>query len=240
VQQMLRLEMARLKKQLAMMEKEKKAGRSEELPWKSSGSGFYLKGTTHIMTSLHVVEDAKMIQISFPSGERHRGRVVARDKNNDLAIVRLEGMRPKKKGFRIRFGARARIGERIHALGYPLGAEVSRNPSMVSGEVSAMTGMGDNISQFRMTAPINAGNSGGPILNARGELIGVAAAGLIKRGVEGVRFGVKASAAALILEQIAVVGKFDVQVEPKTPKRALTPPDIFEEFSPYVVMIEVR
>ena len=192
------------------------------------------------MTSLHVVSDAKTILVSFPTGERYRGRVVARDAGNDLAVVRLEGMRPTNQGFRVRFGARARarVGERVHAMGYPLGAEVSRNPSMDSGEVSAMTGMGDRISQFRMTAPINAGNSGGPIVNARGELVGISAAGLIKRGGEGVRFGVKASAAALILEQVAIVGNFNIEVRAK--KKILSPPDIFEKFSPYVVMIEVR
>jgi S1-C subfamily serine protease len=232
----LRKELAALKKKLEAIERRGMA----PLPWKSSGSGFYLRGSRHIMTSLHVVSGAKAIQATFPSGERYRGRVVARDKNNDLAVVRLEGMKPKKKGFQVRFGVRVRVGERVHALGYPLGSEVSRNPSMVSGEVSATTGMGDSISQFRMTAPINAGNSGGPILNAKGELIGVSASGLIKRGVEGVRFGVKASVAALVIDQVSMVGNFDVVVKAKKRDRPPTPPEIFEEFSPYVVMVEVR
>lgn len=232
----LRKELAALKKKLEAIERRGMA----PLPWKSSGSGFYLRGSRHIMTSLHVVSGAKAIQATFPSGERYRGRVVARDKNNDLAVVRLEGMKPMKKGFQVRFGVRVRVGERVHALGYPLGSEVSRNPSMVSGEVSATTGMGDSISQFRMTAPINAGNSGGPILNAKGELIGVSASGLIKRGVEGVRFGVKASVAALVIDQVSMVGNFDVVVKAKKRDRPPTPPEIFEEFSPYVVMVEVR
>ncbi|MFP6890398.1 MAG: trypsin-like peptidase domain-containing protein [Nitrospinota bacterium] len=232
----LRKELAALKKKLEAIERRGVA----PLPWRSSGSGFYLRGSRHIMTSLHVVSGAKAIQATFPNGERYRGRVVARDKNNDLAVVRLEGMKPKKKGFQVRFGVRVRVGERVHALGYPLGSEVSRNPSMVSGEVSATTGMGDSISQFRMTAPINSGNSGGPILNAKGELIGVSASGLIKRGVEGVRFGVKASAAALVIDQVSVVGNFDVVVKAKKRDRPPTPPEIFEEFSPYVVMVEVR
>ena len=85
-----------------------------------------------------------------------------RIKKNDLAVVELQKMRPRPDGFGFRFGVRVSVGERIHALGYPLGTRLSRKPSMVSGEISATTGMSDNISQFRTTAPINAGNSGGP------------------------------------------------------------------------------
>ena len=109
---------------------------------------------------------------------------------------------------------------------------------MVSGEISATTGMGDNLSQFRTTAPINAGNSGGPIVNDKGELVGVAVAGLVQRGVEGVRFGIKATAASLVLEQVSAMEKFDVQVRAR--KRKRSPSQIFRELSPYVVMIEVR
>ena len=75
-------------------------------------------------------------------------------------------------------------------------------------------------------------------MNEKGELVGVALAGLVQRGVEGVRFGVKAAAAALILGQVPAVEKFDVQVRVR--KRKQTPTEIFRELSPYVVMIEVR
>ena len=152
-------------------------------------------------------------------------------------MIELQKMRPRPDGFGFRFGVRVSVGERIHALGYPLGTRLSRKPSMVSGEICATTGMSDNISQFRTTAPVNAGNSGGPIVNEKGKLVGVALAGLVQRGVEGVRFGVKA-AAALILEQVPAVEKFDVQVRVR--KRKQTPTEIFRELSPYVVMTEVR
>jgi len=206
--------------------------------WRSSGSSFYLKGSTHIMTNFHVIEKARVIQVSFPKGRRYRGRVVAKDERNDLAVVKLLKMRPRRSGFGFRFGARVRVGERTHALGYPLGASLSRYPSMVSGEINATKGMGDNLSQFRTNANINKGNSGGPIVNDKGELVGVALAGLVQRGVEGVRFGIKATAASLVLEQVPAMEKFDVQVRAR--KRKRSPSKIFRELSPYVVMIEVR
>ncbi|ANS03892.1 serine protease [uncultured Mediterranean phage uvDeep-CGR2-AD3-C191] len=206
--------------------------------WRSSGSGFYLKSTTHIMTNFHVIDKAKVIQVSFPKGGRYRGRVVAKDERNDLAVIKLLKMKPRRSGFGFRFGARVRVGDKIHALGYPLGASLSRYPSMVSGEINATRGMGDNLSQFRTNANINKGNSGGPIVNDKGELVGVALAGLVQRGVEGVRFGIKATAASLVLEQVPAMEKFDVQVRAR--KRKRSPSQIFRELSPYVVMIEVR
>ena len=58
--------------------------------WRASGSGFYLKGTTHIMTNLHVVGSAKSVRVSFPEGESYTGIVIVRDANNDIAILTLQ------------------------------------------------------------------------------------------------------------------------------------------------------
>lgn len=129
-----------------------------------------------------------------------------------------------------------KMGEPIHALGHPLGPGLSRQPSMVSGTVSSTLGLEDDIARFRMTAPINPGNSGGPVVNARGQVIGVAAAGLVREGVEAVRFGIKASTAALILQQAQVTTAFDVVVSPAAGPRA--PDQIFSELAPAVVLID--
>ena len=207
--------------------------------WKSSGTGFLLRGTSHILTKFHVVQGASRVQVTFPSGEVYPGRVEARDANNDLAIVRLKGMSPKGGGFVPDLASRVEAGKRIHAIGYPLGAGLSRKPSIVSGQVSAETGLKDNIAQFRMTAPINEGNSGGPVINARGVLIGIASSGLVQQGVEAIRFATKISAASLLLGQTRLARKFSISVQPKEapPK---TPQAIFRKFSPYVVLIETR
>ena len=207
--------------------------------WRSSGSGFLLRGTSHILTSDHVVQGAKRIRVSFPSGESYPGRVVASDANNNLALVLLQGMRPRSGGFSPNFGAQVQPGERVHALGYPLGTRLSRRPSIVSGAVSAATGLGDNIAQFRMTAPINEGNSGGPVVTDQGVLVGVASAGLVQSGVENVRFGTKISAAMLLLQQARLARRFSVSVVPES-RKAMKAVEIFRKFSSYVVLIEVR
>lgn len=125
--------------------------------------------------------------------------MVAKDTNNDLALVFLQGVQPKGGGFVADPSAEVQASERIHVLGYTLGARLSRSPSIVSGQVNAATGLGDNIAQFRTNALFNEGDRGGPVINEFGKLIGIARAGLIRQGVEGIRFGIKLSAASLLL-----------------------------------------
>ena len=88
--------------------------------WRASGSGFYLKGTTHIMTNLHVVGSAKSVRVSFPEGESYTGIVIVRDANNDIAILTLLGMSAKQKGFYVNLGTEIKPGMAVHAIGYPL------------------------------------------------------------------------------------------------------------------------
>jgi S1-C subfamily serine protease len=201
------------------------------------GSGFILRNSNFVLTSYHVVKDRSRFTLHLPNGESFAGRVVGQDPTHDLALLELVGRTAKVGGLAVALTVRVRIGETVHAIGYPLGEALSRQPSLVSGQVSSLRGLGDELSQFRTTAPINPGNSGGPVLNQQGQVIGIAAAGLVRSEVEAVRFVVKASAAATLLEQAVAATPFDIAVVPTGP----LPPDvIFERTSPYVVLIEAR
>ena len=217
---------------------EEKAITPSRKVWRTAGSGFILRGTSYVLTSYHVFQKGVSIRATLPSGEIYPALVVTKDRNNDLALVQLKGMRPMG-GFIAQLQAEVKTGELVHALGYPLGERLSRQPSIVTGYVSAGTGLEDNIAQFRMTTPINEGNSGGPIVNAQGTLVGIASSGLVQQGVEGIRFGTKISAAMLVLQQARLVRKFTIMAVPKE-RKVLTPPEIFREYSPYVVLIETR
>ena len=89
-----------------------------------------------------------------------------------------------------------------------------------------------------MTAPINEGNSGGAVIDEKGNLIGIAQGGLIRRDVENVRIASRISTVATALSQALLFRKFSIQVIPK--ERRLTSREIFRKFSPYVERIEVR
>ena len=205
----------------------------------AAGSGFLLKGTRLVLTNHHVVEGKSEVTVVFPSGEEYPGRVAFRDRGNDLALVEAQGRAGSGGGLALAVGAELKVGETVHALGYPLGSGLSRKPSMVSGAISSTLGLGDDIARFRTTAPINPGNSGGPIVNQRGQVVGIAAAGLVRQEVEAIRFGIKAATAAPLLQQANVPTSFDVVVTPARPE-VKAPSDIFAELSPHVVLIETR
>jgi S1-C subfamily serine protease len=180
--------------------------------WRASGSGFYLRGTRHIMTSLHVVAEAGEIRVSFPSGETYRGRIVSRDSNNDIAILALEGMPQRKGGFRLNFGADVVPGDKVFAIGYPRNADITLSP----GEVSSATGLNRNAAQFTMTAPINPGSSGGPVIDDFGNLVGIALSGYVKEGFEARRFASRISTAATVIRRADLkTRRFSIRVAKK-------------------------
>jgi len=146
--------------------------------WNPSGSGFYLKGTSHILTNLHVVGTASKIYVSFPSGEKYSGKIIARDANNDVAIIELEGMSPRDSGFHVSLDVEFDPGMEVHAIGFPLNSGIG----IVSGKVISSTGINQNVAKFTMTTPINEGNSGGPVIDENGNLIGIAQGGLVQGG----------------------------------------------------------
>ena len=203
--------------------------------WRSSGSGFYLMGTRHIMTSLHVVAEAGEIRVSFPSGETYRGRIVSRDSNNDIAVLALEGMPQRKGGFRLNFGADVGPGDKVFAIGYPQNADITLSP----GEVSSATGLNRNAAQFTMTAPINPGSSGGPVIDDFGNLVGIALSGYVKEGFEARRFASRISTAATAIRRADLkTRRFSIRVAKK--QKRLTSRAIFKKFHRYVVKIEVQ
>lgn len=200
---------------------------------RSSGTGFLVRNTNLVVTALHVVDRAKSIGVRFPDGQIFPVEIVGRDAGNDVAILRLDFFDPSPhRGLRIGQQWDAHPGETVHALGYPLGEALGKQPSIVSGQVSAAVGMNEAPNQFRITTPINPGNSGGPILNSRGEVIGIAVAVIRDQKIEGVAFGIKIDAAIPLLRQLSV----DLSKE-ETP--VMSADEIFKGFATDVVYIRV-
>ena len=177
---------------------------------------------------------AKRIRVSFLSGEKYSGEVIVRDVNNDVAIVALRGMSKKRGGFIVDLNADVDPGMEVHAIGYPLNSGIS----IVWGKISSSTGLDQNISKFTMTAPINEGNSGGPVIDLNGNLVGIAQGGLVQRGVENFRFGTKIATTVFALKQAKLTSQFSISVKRK--KRKFSSREIFKKFSPYVVKIDVQ
>jgi serine protease Do len=152
--------------------------RQQAVPQESSGSGFIVTGDGYILTNNHVVEGADRLTIALTDHRTFKGTVVGRDPTTDVAVIKIDGTNLPT----VPFGEdeRTRIGEWVLAIGNPLGLDFTVTAGIVSAkgrsnELGPIPGRSQyQISDFIQTdAAINPGNSGGPLVNVRGEVIGI-------------------------------------------------------------------
>lgn len=166
------------------------------------GSGFVLDMEGHIATNSHVVQDAQEIYVTFFDGYVAPATVVGRDDYSDLAVIKVEVEAERLVPVVLGDSREIEIGQRVVAIGNPFGLQNSMTFGIVSatGRVLPSAGLLDseeadvrfnNPSIIQIDATINPGNSGGPVLNLRGEVVGIATAIRTESGTfEGVAFAV--------------------------------------------------
>jgi S1-C subfamily serine protease len=172
-----------------------------------SGSGFGIDDR-HILTNAHVIEGAHSIAIA---GERisSPAELVFSDPRNDIALLRVE--QPLPAAARFRDVLDLHLGEDVIVLGFPLQGLLGSGPQATAGNVSALCGIGSDTSVLQFSAPIASGNSGGPILDQSGLVIGLVHASLnldrIREGgsnAENVNFGVKGAVVRAFLGTVGI------------------------------------
>ena len=172
---------------------------------KWSGTGFALKGG-YILTNYHVVEEANVINIYGISGDFENGikaSVIGSDKSNDLALLKISGNIPASfNSIPYSFKSKiADVGEDVYVVGYPLTATMGEEVKLTNGIISARTGFDGNVSQYQMSAPTQPGNSGGPLIDYNGNVIGVVCAK--HGGAENVSYAVKVSQVRNLIESVS-------------------------------------
>ncbi|WP_313899354.1 serine protease, partial [Methylobacterium sp. E-065] len=174
----------------------------------SSGTGFFVSRAGHLLTNAHVVQNCSAIEVNGPNG-LVAARLVAQDRTNDLALLKAE-ITPVKIAA-LRTGVR--LGEAVAVFGYPLSGMLSTSGNFTLGNVTALTGLADDSRYFQISAPVQPGNSGGPLVDASGNLIGVVSAKLNALKVmvatngdipQNVNFAIKGSLSAAFLESNGV------------------------------------
>jgi serine protease Do len=140
-------------------------------PQRSMGTGFLISDDGYLFTNLHVVESAKKVEVEVAGRGKFPARLVGRDPEVDLALLKIEA---KEKFPTLPLGDsdRMRVGEWVCAIGNPLAYEHTVTVGVVSAKGRRLGGEGLD-SYIQTDAAINFGNSGGPLLNARGEVIGI-------------------------------------------------------------------
>jgi len=169
-----------------------------------NGTGFFVSSQGHILTNNHVVEKCQGISIEQAGQPTIRGSIVAKDKANDLAVLGTGAKPPAVAALR----SGLRVGENIAVYGFPLGTSLAVAGNFTVGYVSALAGLGDDTSKIQISAPIQPGNSGGPVLDHFGNAVAVVvstATAAIMASASGVapqniNFAIKAGVAKGFLE----------------------------------------
>jgi S1-C subfamily serine protease len=182
---------AELEYQQALEEAQRKAG------W--SGTGFALY-QGHIVTNYHVVEDAKTIFIKGVKGDfntEYRAKVIATDKTNDLAVLKIDDEKFSSFGtipYKIK-KSMSDVGESVWALGYPMTSVMGDEIKFTDGKISSRTGIQGDMSVYQISVPIQPGNSGGPLFDNYGNIVGITSSGLNREefNSENVNYAIKTS-----------------------------------------------
>jgi S1-C subfamily serine protease len=174
------------------------------------GSGFVIDRQGHVVTNQHVVDGATSVSVCFWNGATYKGTVVGSDPSTDVAVVDVDAPASLLAPLTIGDSSAVQVGDGVVAIGSPFGLE----ETVTSGIVSALHRQMTSPNQFTINdsiqtdAAINHGNSGGPLLNSRGEVIGVnAQIQSDSGGSDGVGFAIPSNTVRSIAQQIVASGK---------------------------------
>ncbi|MBN1187521.1 MAG: trypsin-like peptidase domain-containing protein [Bacteroidales bacterium] len=145
---------------------------------KTSGTGFAISTNGYIATNYHVVKDANKISVRGIKGDFSKvytAKVVIEDKNNDLAIIKIDDINFTDLGnipYTINNNV-IDVGNSVYALGYPLRATMGDEVKLTNGIISSRTGFQGDITTYQISIPLQPGNSGGPLFNSNGDIVGI-------------------------------------------------------------------
>lgn len=190
----------------------------------SLGSGFIIDGNGYIITNNHVVDKAESISITLSDDTKTEARVIGKDPKTDLALIKIETKRPLNA---VKFGDsdKIRVGDWVLAIGNPFGLGSSVTAGIVSAK-SRDIESGPYDSFIQTDASINQGNSGGPMFNLQGEVIGISSAIFSTTGAsQGVGFAIPANLVGWVISQLKEHGEvkrgwIGIKIQPNTPEIA--------------------
>ncbi|MCL2169825.1 MAG: trypsin-like peptidase domain-containing protein [Defluviitaleaceae bacterium] len=171
----------------------------------AAGSGFLVSPNGYIVTNSHVIENVSSITVLLYDGSRHPAALVGHDPVSDLAVIKIDG--ESLAYLPLGNSDLTRVGDQVAAIGNPLGELAN---SMTVGHISALsrdiTIDGITRDMLQTDAAVNSGNSGGPLLNLQGEVIGIVTAKSVGANVEGLGFAIASNHAIEIVQNLMNYG----------------------------------
>ena len=180
-----------------------------EVPTEGTGSGSVLDKNGHILTNNHVIEGAQEIRVTLASGESFDGKVVGRDLPNDIAVLRINAPQELLVPIELGDSSRLKVGQIVYAIGNPFGLERTMSSGIISSLNRSLPAKGRTMrSMIQIDAALNRGNSGGPLLDTRGRLIGMNTAIASSTGENtGVGFAIPVDTLSRVASQLIETGR---------------------------------
>ena len=210
--------------------------------WSGNGSGLIISKSGYIITNHHVIEEAEEIEVEFilnQEVQKFNAEIVNVDKVNDLAIIKIfdmnfDGVDDLPYNFKTRTSD---VGTKVYAYGYPMALTImGKEIKITDGIISSKSGYDGDITTYQITAPIQGGNSGGPLFDENANLLGINSSGLNKEIADNVGYTIKSS---YILNLIDVLPK-NIELPTNDKLKSLPLTEQIKEISKFVVLIKVK
>ena len=210
--------------------------------WTGNGSGVIISNSGLIATNFHVIEDAEAIEVDFLYNgqvKSFRAKVLRTDEVNDLAIIKIddnsfEGLSGIKYNFKTRS---SQVGESVFALGYPKAlSSMGKDIKFTDGKISSKTGFQGDVTTYQTTTPIQPGNSGGPLFDYKGNLIGINSSKIVSDDVDNVSYTIKSLYLLTLIDSM----NENVNLPSDTSLYSLPLTSKIKQLTKYVTLIKVR
>lgn len=175
-----------------------------ELKQRSLGSGFIVEKDGYIITNNHVIDGANEIKVKLADGKESTAQVIGRDSKTDLALIKISTLFKDLPTLQLGDSTAMQVGDWVLAVGNPFGLEHTVTQGIISSS-GRVIGLGPYDNFLQTDAPINPGNSGGPLVNMKGEVIGINSA-IVAAG-QGIGFAIPSNTAKIIVAQLREKGK---------------------------------
>lgn len=209
--------------------------------WLGSGSGFFISRSGHIATNYHVVDGMTKFQVEYYlNGKKYTypAKVIATDPTNDMAIIRIEHkdfttlpVIPYKLSTKTKD-----VGTDVFTLGYPLTFIMGEEIKYTKGEISAKSGFQGDIRTYQISVPITNGNSGGPLFDYEGNIVGITSGGLRKGIADNANYAIK----SIYLQTLIDACQENIDLPTGIDLSGKSKPEIIKALQGFVVLIKVK
>ena len=195
----------------------------------------------YLVTNYHVIDNGKVFEIDVTKNGKttsYEAEVISTDRQNDLAILKItsSNFKPLSK-LSYNFNTNIQdVGSSVFALGYPLTQIMGNEIKFTDGKISSKSGFQGDITTYQISVPIQPGNSGGPLFNEKGNLVGITSSGVNKQLADNANYAIKTSYLKLLID--STNDRIELPNSSELESKKLT--DQIKTLSEYVVIIKVK